>query len=61
MRLRAAFLLPTSGVAETVRRLGKGQPSRQVQWMFDATTERSVRAEERSTPGSQVMTYLNVA
>jgi hypothetical protein len=32
-----------------------------VQWVFDATTERSVRAEERSTPGSQVMTYLDVA
>lgn len=57
----AAFLLPGSGVAETVCRLGKGQPSRQVQWLFDATTERSVRAEERSTPGSQVMTYLDVA
>jgi Zn-dependent peptidase ImmA (M78 family)/transcriptional regulator with XRE-family HTH domain len=55
------FLLPVSGVDETVRGLGKGQPSRQVQWVFDAATERSVRAEERSTPGSQVMTYLDVA
>jgi transcriptional regulator with XRE-family HTH domain len=57
----AACLLPASGVLETVRRLGKGQPSRQVQWIFDAATERSVRAEERSTPGSQVITYLDVA
>src|SRR3989442_6113521 len=57
----AAFLLPASGVAETVRDLGKGQPSRQVQWIFDAATERSVRAEERSMPGSQVITYLDVA
>ena len=56
-----AFLLPASGVVETVRGLGKGQPSRQVQWIFDAATERSVRAEERSTPGSQVITYLDVA
>ena len=56
-----AILLPASGVLETVRGIGKGQPSRQVQWVFDATTERSVRAEERSTPGSQVMTYLDVA
>jgi len=56
-----ALLLPASGVAETVRRLGKGQPSRQVQWVFDATTERSVRVEERSTPGSQTMTYVDVA
>ncbi len=57
----AAFLLPASGVVDTVRGLGKGQPSRQVQWIFDAATERSVRAEERSTPGSQVITYLDVA
>jgi Zn-dependent peptidase ImmA (M78 family) len=56
-----AFLLPASAVLETVRGLGKAQPSRQVQWVFDATTERSVRAEERSTPGSQVMTYIDVA
>jgi len=57
----AAFLLPASGVVDTVRGLGKGQPSRQVQWIFDAATERSVRAEERSMPGSQVITYLDVA
>jgi Zn-dependent peptidase ImmA (M78 family)/ribosome-binding protein aMBF1 (putative translation factor) len=56
-----AFLLPASVVVDTVRGLGKGQPSRQVQWIFDAATERSVRAEERSTPGSQVITYLDVA
>jgi hypothetical protein len=56
-----AFLLPASGVEATVRDLSKGQPSRQVQWVFDAATERSVRTEERSTPGSQVITYLDVA
>jgi transcriptional regulator with XRE-family HTH domain len=57
----AALLLPASGLVETVRGLGKGQGSRQVQWVFDAATERSMRAEERSTPGSQVITYLDVA
>jgi transcriptional regulator with XRE-family HTH domain len=57
----AAFLLPASGVVDTVRGLGKGQASRQVQWLFDTATERSVRTEERSTPGSQVVTYLDVA
>jgi transcriptional regulator with XRE-family HTH domain len=57
----AAFLLPASGIVETVRGLGKGQASRQVQWVFDAATERPVRTEERSTPGSQVITYLDVA
>jgi transcriptional regulator with XRE-family HTH domain len=56
-----AFLLPASGIVDMVRRLGKGQGSRQVQWIFDAATERSVRAEERSTPGSQLITYLDVA
>jgi Zn-dependent peptidase ImmA (M78 family) len=56
----AAFLLPASGVVETVRGLGKGQASRQVQWIFDTATKRSVRAEERSMPGSQVITYLDV-
>ena len=54
-----AFLLPAAGVAGTVHRLGKGQPSRQEYWAFDAATEQSVRAEERSTPGSQTMTYLD--
>ena len=37
----SAFLLPGSGVAETMRRLGKGQPSRQAYWAFDAVTEHS--------------------
>ena len=54
-----ALLLPAAGVAETVHRLGKGQASRQEYWAFDAATEQSVRAEERSTPGSQTMTYLD--
>jgi len=57
----AAFLLPAPGIVDIVRRVGKGQPSRKIQWTFDATTERSVRTEERSTPGSQVITYVDVA
>src|SRR5262249_21964227 len=32
-----------------------------VQWIFNVATQRSVRTEERSTPGSQVITYLDVA
>src|SRR5207244_10498958 len=47
----AAFLLPAAAVVDTVRGLGKGQPSRQVQWIFDPATARSVRAEERTVPG----------
>jgi transcriptional regulator with XRE-family HTH domain len=56
-----AFLMPALGLDETVHWIGKGQPSRHVQWVFDAATERAVRTEERSIPGSQVMTYLDVA
>ncbi|MGE3955547.1 MAG: ImmA/IrrE family metallo-endopeptidase [Vicinamibacterales bacterium] len=56
-----AFLLPTSAVLDTVRDLGKGQGSRRVQWVFATATERAERAEERSTPGSQVVTYLDAA
>ena len=55
----AAFLLPAGGVIGTTHRLGKGQPSRQEYWAFDTATERSFRAEERSTPGSQTITYLD--
>jgi hypothetical protein len=56
----AAFLLPASGVAGTMHRLGKGQPSRQEYWVFEAAAEQSVRVEERPTPGSQTMTYVDV-
>jgi len=55
----AAFLLPAAGVTATVHRFGKGLPSRREYWAFDAATGQSVRAEERSTPGSQTMTYLD--
>jgi hypothetical protein len=57
----AAFLLPAVGVEEAVRALGKGGASRNVQWVFDGATDRPVRAEQRSAPGSQTITYLDVA
>jgi hypothetical protein len=57
----AAFLLPAAGVEEAVRALGKGGASRNVQWVFDGATDRPVRAEQRSAPGSQTITYLDVA
>jgi transcriptional regulator with XRE-family HTH domain len=55
----AALLLPGSGVAETVHRLGKGQPSRQAYWVLDAAKGQPVRAEARATPWSQTMTVLD--
>jgi transcriptional regulator with XRE-family HTH domain len=57
----AAFLLPTAGLEEAVRALGKGGASRNVQWVFDGATDRPVRAEQRSAPGSQTISYLDVA
>lgn len=57
----AAFLLPAAGVEEAVRGLGKGGASRIVQWVFDGATDRAVRAEQRSAPGSQTITYVDVA
>jgi transcriptional regulator with XRE-family HTH domain len=57
----AAFLLPAVGVEEAVYGLGKGGASRNVQWVFDGATDRPVRAEQRSAPGSQRITYIDVA
>lgn len=57
----AAFLLPAFGVEEAVRSLGKGGASRNVQWVFDGATDHTVRAEQRSAPGSQTITYVDVA
>jgi transcriptional regulator with XRE-family HTH domain len=57
----AAFLLPSAGVEETVRRFGKGGGSRNVQWVFDGGTDRAVRAEQRSAPGSQAITFVDAA
>jgi transcriptional regulator with XRE-family HTH domain len=56
----AAFLLPAVGIEEAVRSLGKGGASRNVQWVFDGATDRAVRAEQRSAPGSQMVTYVDV-
>lgn len=57
----AALLLPSAGVEDAVRRFGKGGGSRNVQWVFDGATDRAVRAEQRSAPGSQAITYVDAA
>jgi Zn-dependent peptidase ImmA (M78 family)/transcriptional regulator with XRE-family HTH domain len=56
-----ALLMPPAAAADAVRAMGKGQASRKVQWAFDAAAERPIRAEERSVPGSQVVTFVDVA
>jgi hypothetical protein len=55
----SAFLLPGSGVGDGAPPW-QGLPSRREHWAFDAASEQSMRAEERSTLGSQTMTYLDV-
>lgn len=55
-----AILLPQEGIRAYVQSLGKGQPSRKVESVFDGTHE-PIRTERRSPPGSQLITSLDVA
>jgi Zn-dependent peptidase ImmA (M78 family)/transcriptional regulator with XRE-family HTH domain len=57
----AAFLMPADGIAEQLYRLRKGNPSRWSQVVFDAATEGKIEAEIRPRPGSQAITYQDVA
>lgn len=57
----AAFLIPIAGVAEVLRALDKGQPSRYEQTIFDVATEGCIDAQFRSQPGSQAIVYQDVA
>ena len=57
----AAFLMPPEGVAEVLRQLNKGLPSRHGQTLFDVANDRGMDAEIRPRPGSQVITYQDVA
>jgi hypothetical protein len=52
--------MPEAGVRDFIESIGKGYPSRKVYSVFDETDE-PVRAERRSSPGSQVITCLDVA
>jgi Zn-dependent peptidase ImmA (M78 family) len=55
-----AFLLPQEGVRAHVQSLGKGQPSRRFESVFDGTRE-PIRTERRSPAGSQLITCLDIA
>jgi Zn-dependent peptidase ImmA (M78 family) len=57
----AAFLMPRLGLEETVAALSKGFPSRRTHVVFDLATGEAARAEVRSTAGSQVVTYQDIA
>ncbi len=57
----AAFLMPPGGVAHRLRRIGKGRPSRHAQTFFDAANDAAAGAVVRERPGSQQITYADVA
>ena len=56
-----AFLLPALGVEQALVALNKGWPSRKTHVAFAVATGDAARAEVRSTPGSQTVTYQDVA
>lgn len=57
----AAFLMPADGVAEHLRQIDKGSPSRHSQTLFDVANDAMVETELRTRPGSQSITYQDVA
>jgi Zn-dependent peptidase ImmA (M78 family)/transcriptional regulator with XRE-family HTH domain len=57
----ASFLMPSSGIEEQLRQLDKGQPSRQVQIIYDVANNRKSEVEIRPRPGSQLISHQDVA
>jgi Zn-dependent peptidase ImmA (M78 family) len=57
----AAFLMPPEGVADHLRQMDKGSPSRRSQTLFDVANDAMMEAELRTRPGSQAITYQDVA
>lgn len=57
----AAFLLPEAGIEEELRQLGKGQPARTDQIVFDVATGGSIQGQRRPAPRSQTIGFQDVA
>jgi Zn-dependent peptidase ImmA (M78 family)/DNA-binding XRE family transcriptional regulator len=57
----AGFLMPAGGVLDQLRLLGKGQPTRQAQFVYSVATDLTDEAEIRPRAGSQVVTFQDVA
>lgn len=57
----AAFLIPEDGVRAFMHDLGKGRGSRRAGAVVDSVEEQVVRGEWRMPPGSQRVTYADVA
>ncbi|MFO1144430.1 MAG: XRE family transcriptional regulator [Amaricoccus sp.] len=57
----AAFLLPEAGLEEELRQLGKGQPARTDQIVFDVATGGSIHGQLRPAPRSQAIGFQDIA
>ena len=57
----AAFLMPAHGVWDFLYGLGKGRGSRREETAVDSVTEQVIRGERRTPPGSQHVSYVDVA
>jgi Zn-dependent peptidase ImmA (M78 family)/transcriptional regulator with XRE-family HTH domain len=56
-----AFLLPALGLEQALSALNKGLPSRKTHIVFSIAVADAARAEVRPVPGSQTVTYQDVA
>lgn len=57
----AGLLMPAGGVLDQLRVIGKGQPSRQAQFVYSVATDSNEEAEIRPRTGSQVITFQDAA
>jgi len=57
----AAFLMPSSGIEWFLGLLEKGEPSRRYRTTYDVAGDQQIEAQERPAPGSQEITYQDVA
>ncbi|MEJ7640409.1 MAG: ImmA/IrrE family metallo-endopeptidase, partial [Singulisphaera sp.] len=57
----AAFLLPADGVQWFLELLEKGGPSRRYRVTYNPAGDEATESEERSEPGSQQITYQDIA
>jgi Zn-dependent peptidase ImmA (M78 family)/DNA-binding XRE family transcriptional regulator len=57
----AAFLMPTAGIEWFLGLLEKGEPSRRYRTTYDVAGDQQMEAQERPAPGSQNITFQDVA
>jgi Zn-dependent peptidase ImmA (M78 family)/transcriptional regulator with XRE-family HTH domain len=57
----AAFLMPSAGIEWFLGLLEKGEPSRRYRTTYDVAGDQQMEAQERQAPGSQEISYRDVA